>query len=373
MSTALPLIDAVAAEATHCSYCAKLCRFTCPVAEATGRESVTPWGINREIAAAATRGTVTAQTATAVYGCTGCRACGSACLPGLDLPTHVRAARAEVVAAGLAPHGVTEAAGAPRVASDALRAGATAGADLVVFPGCASDDGDALAAILTKAGLAWDVPAEAVCCGARAADVGLAGESATRAEHARAQLAAAQRIVVMDPHCGRQLALSLAGADPGPASGPESGPASGPEPGTESGALDPRVVQLPTFLAEVVAGLPFTSGSAVVWHDPCWLGRGMASYEDARAVVRATSGTDAHEPEFTRDRARCSGGGMGFDLINPDDAAKIRDTRADELRAAGADTLPVVTACPNAAQRLRDAGLDAHDLAGWVASRLDER
>lgn len=342
--TALPLLDeSIAAAAEHCSYCPKLCRFACPVANETGRESVTPWGIDREITAAVHRGTVTAQTADAVYACTGCRACGSACLPGLDLPAHVRAARAAVVEAGIAPDGAAEAVGRERAADAALLTGATPGAELVVFPGCASDDGAALAALLTAAGVAWDVSHDAVCCGARSVDVGFAALGAEQAGRAKVALPAGGRLVVMDPHCARQLAIDLGEA---------------------------RVVTLPTLLAELAPALPLRGGDPVVWHDPCWLGRGMGEYDAARAVVRAATGHEAVEPEFTRDRTRCTGGGMGFAQVFPATADALRDTRVGDLRAVGADALPVVTACPNAAARLRAGGLDAHDLAGWLAGRL---
>ena len=348
--TALPLLADVAAAAEHCSYCAKLCRFMCPVAEETGRESVTPWGIDREITAAAKTGVVTAATASAVYACTGCRACGASCLPGLDLPTHVRAARAAVVEAGVAPDGVDAACGQATAVTGPLLDGATAGAELVVFPGCDSRDQSALAAVLLAAGVAWDVPREPVCCGARSVDVGHAELGGDQAAHAGSTLAGATRIVAMDPHCARRLAVDLA----------------------KDVGWD-RVVTLPRFLADLLPRLPLRADVApVVWHDPCWLGRGMREYDESRAVVRAASGTDAVEPEHTGDRTRCTGGGMGFDAVFPETGQALRERRAADLRAAGGADWPVVTACPTAAARLSQAGLDAHDLAGWLASRLED-
>ena len=385
--TALPILDDVAAAAEHCSYCAKLCRFMCPVAEETGRESVTPWGIDREITAAAKRGSVNRATADAVYACTGCRACGASCLPGLDLPTHVRAARAAVVDAGLAPDGADAACGVPTPVTGPLLDGATPGAELLIFPGCDSRDQTALAAVLLAAGVAWDVPREPVCCGARSVDVGFAELGRDQAAHATSALAGAGRIVAMDPHCARRLAVDLA-QDVAKDVAQDVAKDVGLE----------RVVTLPRFLAELAPSLPLRADVApVVWHDPCWLGRGMREYDEAREVVRAASGADAVEPEHTGDRTRCTGGGMGFDQVFPETGRALREARAAGLRAAGAafaappgsstvddrggisrasSTVehpggpPVVTACPTAAARLADAGLDAHDLAGWLASRL---
>lgn len=334
----------VADAARHCSYCPKLCRYACPVATETGMESVTPWGIDREITAAVAHG-VTPATAAAVYACTGCRACGSVCLPGLDLPTHVRAARAAVVAAGLAPAGLDEEAGRLVAPDAALAAGATPGAPLVLYPGCRSEDGPALVGLFAAARLPYDVVGEASCCGARDADVGHADRAEERAERIAVALGAARTVVVADPHCARWLGIDRE---------------------------DARVVTLTRFLAEEV--LPrvrvAAAGSRAVWHDPCWLGRGLGEYDAPRAAL-AAAGTSVVEPAATRDRARCTGGGMGFAAAYPDVADALRDERADELRAAGG--LPVVTACPTAAARLRAAGLDAYDIAGWLASRLDDR
>ena len=334
----LPLLSDVAAAAEHCSYCPKMCRFACPVAEATGKESVTPWGIDRVITAMAHGHDLTAEEQQPIWACTGCRQCRTACVPDLDLPTHVRASRAMAPE----PAGMDAAAGTPVPAGQSLADGATAGAGTVIYPGCRSEDSDALAAVLAAAEIAYRVVDGDTCCGARDADLGRQKDAAERADALRSQLDAAERVVVADPHCARWLGIDHD---------------------------DARVVTATAFLAGVVSTLPLRGDIApVTWHDPCWLGRGLTEYDDARAVVRAASGADPAEPEHTRDRAWCTGGGMGYPQADPDGAAEILRRRTDELRATGAAV--TVTACPTAAQRLRSAGLDAHDLPGYLASRL---
>lgn len=340
--TRLPVLDGVAAAAAHCAHCPKLCRYACPVATVTGRESATPWGIDRAIDAAARSGDVTAATAAAVYACTGCRGCGSACLPGLDLPTQVRAGRAAVVAAGLAPDGAAAAAGMAAAPAAALVAGATPGATTVVYAGCRADDGAALATLLVAANLAYDVVRAATCCGARSADVGLADLAADQHVTVAAALAAAKTVVVSDPHCARWLGL-----DQG----------------------DDRVAPLATYVAERLPRLRFAGPpEPVSWHDPCWLGRGLGVYDAPRALLAAAAGAPVVEPAHTRDHATCTGGGMGLPDTDPDAAEAILADRAAELAASGVRT--VVTGCPTAAARLRAAGLAAHDLADYLAGRL---
>lgn len=339
----LPTIADVRASAELCSYNAKLCRYACPVASATGKESVTPWGINRAITAADQVGDVSDATAAAVYGCTGCRACARLCLHGLDLPTNVRAARAAVVAAGLQPAGVAEAAGRPRAPADELAAGATAGASTVVYPGCRSTDGAALAAVLAAADEPYDVVAAATCCGARSVDVGYAGQGTREAADLRDRLAQAERIVVADPHCARWLRVDHA---------------------------DERVVTLPQVLADLVDRLGLDPvDEPVAWHDPCWLGRGAGIYDEPRAVL-AAAGARLVEPTRTREHATCTGGGMGYAAVDPAGGEAVLAGRVGELQEALAGAGTVVTACPTAVSRLRSAGLDAHDLAGWLAGRL---
>ena len=336
--TRLPLLPDVAAAAEHCSYCPKMCRFACPVAEATGKESVTPWGIDRVITAMAQGQELSAEEQQPVWACTGCRQCRTACVPDLDLPTHVRAARATAPE----PPGMDAAAGRETAPARGLLDGATADATTVVYAGCRSEDGDALAAVLQAAGIEYGVVEPASCCGARDADIGRQADAAHRADALRSKLETAQRVVVADPHCARWLGVDHD---------------------------DARVVTATAFLAEVVGSLPLREDLApVAWHDPCWLGRGMTEYDDARTVVRAASGADAMEPEHTRERAWCTGGGMGYPEADPAGAAEVLRRRAEELRAIGAPV--TVTACPTAAQRLRAAGLNAYDLPAYLASRL---
>ena len=341
--TGLPLLGDVGPAAEHCSYCPKMCRFACPVAEATGLESVTPWGIDRVIAAMARGEDLTAQEQMPVWACTGCRQCGGACVPGLDLPTHVRAARQHALAHGAAPAGIEREGGQERAVTNALRAAATPGATTLIYPGCRSTDDDALAAVLAAAQISYDVVAAPSCCGARDADIGMAARARHRADTLELQLTDAETVIVADPHCARWLRFDRG---------------------------DDRVVTLPAFLTQLVGGLPLQRDiRQVAWHDPCWMGRGMTEYDDARTVVTAAAGAAPAEPEHTRDRSWCTGGGMGYPVADPAGAQEILRRRSDELRATGAAV--TVTACPTAAARLRAAGLDAFDLAAYVADRLE--
>lgn len=338
--TRLPVLGDVADDAEHCSYCPKMCRFACPVAEVTGKESVTPWGIDRVISAMARGEQLSAEEQAPIWACTGCRQCAVPCLPGVDLPTNVRAARA---AATSTPDGVEAAAGASFEPGGAVAAGATAGAATVIYTGCRYDDDDALARLLAAAGVTYDVVREGTCCGARDADIGATATADTRATDLLARLRGAERVVVTDPHCARWLAVDCEHA---------------------------TVQTVTSFLAGRIDDLPLrTDPAPVAWHDPCWLGRGMGEYDAARTIVAAASAAAVAEPEHTRDRSWCTGGGMGYAEADPAGAAEIQRRRVAELRATGAAA--TVTACPTAAARLRAGGLAAFDLPAYLVSRLE--
>lgn len=338
----LPQVGDVRADAAHCTYCPKMCRFACPVAAATGHEAHHPWGIDRAVVALAD-GRADASIADAVYACTGCRRCGSACLPGLDLPTHVRAARAELVARGVAPHVAVPDA---RPALGALAAGATGTGSLLVWPGCAgsAEADDALAAVLAAAGRSWRLPRQAVCCGARAADVGHAADAEGRLAAAGEELAGAERVVVADPHCARRLRVD---------------------------AGDDRVITLPELLGELADELPLEpTGERAVWHDPCWLARGLGITEAPRRVLAAVTGTPPLEAWPHPDRTGCSGAGMGLPATHPDAAEAMADGCRADLAATRADV--VVTGCADAGATLAVGPLAERqvDLARFVADRL---
>ena len=103
----LRILEAQRPQLDSCAYCPKLCRFTCPVSEATGREAFTPWGKMSTAFLVATRARPPdAALATAAYACSGCGSCGAFCRNHVVVPEALAGARAVVVESGLAPPGI---------------------------------------------------------------------------------------------------------------------------------------------------------------------------------------------------------------------------------------------------------------------------
>jgi len=78
----------------YCTYCPKMCRFSCPVSEAAKSETYTPWG-KMEIAGWLLDKTVpiSQEMALAAYQCTNCLHCQVYCEHGNDVPSALGEAR----------------------------------------------------------------------------------------------------------------------------------------------------------------------------------------------------------------------------------------------------------------------------------------
>lgn len=78
-----------------CTYCPKLCRFSCPAAEAENRETVTPWALMRLLEYVRTGDVeMSNEVAEIFYHCIGCRRCQQWCKHDNDVPEAMWAARA---------------------------------------------------------------------------------------------------------------------------------------------------------------------------------------------------------------------------------------------------------------------------------------
>jgi Fe-S oxidoreductase len=349
-------------QAAVCSRCPKLCRPTCPVQHATGRESVAPWRISATVWRAVDTGW-DAGSAVIAASCTGCGACADACLAGIVLPVESRAARAAARAAGVALPGADDLAdriartGSPLpdpAVADALAAASDPTATTALWLGCAVVDHDQpVAGAAMKIAAASGVPVRCVaaeaCCGAAAADRGLAGEARQLATRAAETLADQDEVVLLSPGCARMVR----------------------EEWPRLGLRTPAVTTAPEWADALLAGgrLPVRPRTeTVAWHDPCTLVRGLGVAEPQRRVLAAL-GVVVREPRTTGRDTRCTGGGAAYPVVDPVGAAAVAAARAAELASLGA---PVATACPEAARALRSAGTDVRDILELVADRLTD-
>jgi Fe-S oxidoreductase len=117
-------------------------------------------------------------------------------------------------------------------------------------------------------------------------------------------------------------------------------------------------------------------GKVYTYHDPCYLGRHNAVYEDPRMVLDAVGNLKRVDMQRCRDRSFCCGGGGLMLFYEPEEEERMGVLRVKMAAAAGADV--IVTACPfclaNVEDAIKVAGLEDRmgvvDLAELVAGQL---
>jgi Fe-S oxidoreductase len=352
----------------YCTYCPKLCRHSCPVADVEKRETVIPQAKmqllhhvrQREIA-------LTTEVADVFYRCTGCNRQKTYCKHGTELEEPMFQARALAVQHGVEPASLAGfderflqrrrelAAVLPatlpaedlcvRPAGSGVTAGHADGAEVLVFPGCAqlSDNPGGLRPLLTLlrrlglgkvAVLAGADP----CNGFPFLTTGRPAAFQSQAEMQAPRLAEARLIVANCPSCVHTLRVVY------------------PSRGIH---LRAPVVHTTELFARHQDRLGLQRGRAsIAYHDPCYLGRHLGVYEPPRQLVRAVG--ELREMAHHHADALCSGGGGALPLTAPATATGI----AHRCLQVGLDGLDhggqrppdvVATACPQARRMLRRA------------------
>ncbi len=345
-------------------FCPKLCRTTCPVSNASPRETLTPWGKMSTAYFAANGSVALAEPFGAPsWACTGCFGCREGCDHRNDVTGTLFAARSALSSAGIAPEP------ARRVASGFSRhaemlhartralASATqldAGGRTALLVGCAylrMGEGEARDAIrATKRLAGGPVALVDVCCGAPLLHAGARAEFEKQGERLAASVLGKDKLVVLDAGCASTIRVHLSAAGIG--------------------------MQVPVeVFVELAARERGTLGVAesfasrrVRYHDPCQLGRGLGLFDEPRAVLSRALGRAPEEFERHHEDARCSGAGGLLPVTMPDVAKAIAERRLAEHEARGGGT--VVTACASSLRMFRARRADVVDLVSVVARAL---
>lgn len=379
--SAAELLDALARPTTLCAFCPKMCRSACPVSEAEGRETVTPWAkmslVHLARTGQASLGDRGVQKA--IEGCTGCGACVEKCAHGNPVAETLFSARGVANAERVARHRTEfERTGDVKgrnhaVALEGVPKSRTA--RVAYFPGCARAAVDGAAAVrrdlraLARA-FGEDVPAcdvgptsegKAQCCGYPLYADGQLDLVEDNLVKLGELLAGHELVVTPDPGCAYMLSTvqSVLVGQRGRA---------------KDGARPfPTVVPLVEALAERADRFTDSSRGLVVrYHDPCYLARRGRTFDAPRRLLEAATGRPPLEFHKHHDEADCSGSGGLYPMSNPEGAREIARRRVTHDGAAHDPAELVVTACPSARRGFARAGLRAADvvdvLLGEVAA-----
>jgi len=350
-----------------CEFCPKMCRFSCPVSEATSREALSPWG---KVSLAALSGSAPERPAADAFaGCTGCLRCQLYCAHANDVPRVLYAARASSVRTGTAPPAFEEVARRFRVkghaeeadllavhraiaaretAPEMLPAGDTPRA--LLFAGCEAlaQGGDLVGAALAVArelGAPLEiVPETALCCGLALIEAGHPEDFAAHAARMRETVGPGPvSLVFLSPGCARAVRERWPSLPAGSA-----------------------VEHITTWLARAMATRPELAERpplpiAVAWHDPCELARGLAETTAPRALLAAAV-EEVREPVRSGSDTSCCGAAGLLPRSLPEVAAAIASLRRAEIDACGATPVTASPACARA--------LEATDLVVLLADWL---
>jgi Fe-S oxidoreductase len=188
----------------------------------------------------------------------------------------------------------------------------------------------AMARLLEYLGITFGVLPREKCTGDAARRLGndLAFEELARYNLAEMKQRGVRRLLSICPHCVRTIS----------------------EDWREFGEAPP-IEHHSEFLARHASRLPAGDGGAVVFHDPCYLGRYRRTYDAPRRVLARAA--RVVEAERSRERSFCCGAGGGLVFLGEEQGTRVGAERARQLAAAGADAVAV--ACPFCRTVFQDA------------------
>lgn len=91
----------------------------------------------------------------------------------------------------------------------------------------------------------------------------------------------------------------------------------------------------------------------LIYHDPCYLSRGVGVTEEPRRVLRAVCGNGIIEFDMNRRRSRCCGAGGAARKVYHDNAIAMARVTIEEAASKGADRL--ILSCPACYQKVNEA------------------
>lgn len=356
-------VEAVKKPVTLCAYCPKLCRFTCPVAEAERTETVTPTS-KMTLLYLASEGQAelgTPEAARTLEACTGCGACREYCAHDNPVAetlffarTQSGTPRSEQTRAAFSSSGDARSRTAQAPLSTVPT---TKEAEVAYFPGCQRlfKEPERMAGDLAVLGRAAgrEIKACALekqkhCCGYPLYAEGAFDEWEAHVTELAKALTGYGRLVTPDPGCAYVLSTLV-----------------------EERGLElelPPVTTLVEFCAEHADAF---EGAAAGWdvryHDACYLGRRRGVFAPPRALLEAATGGSAGEFSQCREDAMCSGSGGLYPVTSPEHAGAAARNVLEHDGDLG-DTI-VVTACPSARRGFEKAGAQAWDITDLLRAK----
>lgn len=362
----------------YCTYCPKMCRFSCPVAEAEHRETVTPWGLMR-LLKMVQDGSVepSAEVAETFYHCTGCRRCQTWCRHENDVPKAMWHARTLMNDLGHVPKPFQtlpqnyHATGSPypdypTLLTTDVEQAFDPSARVAFLPDAETRKHDPelilrtghLLALFNRAPVRLLTRQNAhdpdqtgstpfACCGTPLLDAGFQNEYL---QHQKLLTKTFKKLDLIITTSAALVAQNRAGT-------------------SWSDQTNTKVVHLIEFLAQNITDLTPThkfDTPNTMLHDSCYLGRQLDLYEPFRTLASALSTQSPAEFQFNRAEASCCGAAGAFHQTDPNASEQAARNILQQMQREGGSALICGSpGCKKAFQRVggKDAALDILELA----------
>jgi Fe-S oxidoreductase len=357
----------------YCTYCPKMCRFSCPTAEATNNETYTPWG-KMEAGGWLLDQTVslTEQMAAVSYQCTNCLHCQVYCEHGNDVPSALAEVRKLAVSNYVAPaaaydlderfHLYNNPYGLDLLGEirDRLPLSKKKRPEVLFFPSCHTLHYFP-ERILTYLNLfkKLQIPGVVVyqesiqCCGEPLDSLGFHQEFQEIAEVQYYSLKKYPLIVTDGPECCVSFKQKYAKLHL---------------------PLDQKVLHLLELIAPYLEAANYrTKGKAqtsVGYFDPVFLSRYLHLVEMPRKVIKEVTGFLPVELSMHGKDALSSGVEAGYDLIFPETSDKIAQRVIDEVSSR--EIFKLITACAKTEEKLRSLkpGFEIQDIFEFINEQI---
>ena len=353
-------LDDYRRETDYCTYCPKMCRFSCPVAETELREAVTPTGKQTTVHLIREKAiSLSEESVGILFKCTGCLHCTDYCGHHIDVPRSLEAARTYAYNEGKTLPLVFN------LAEKMRRVGNPLGRPLLkqlrklapkeyferasgvlLYPGAhliAENEGRGfrrLLAVLEALGVEnLALPNEELLgAGIELLDMGDREGFAAHAREVRRMIEPFHTVLVPSPENAWAMTGRYAEVGAGTAG---------------------RVQDFWGFVLQRIETLEprlKPLGTRFVYHDPCVQVRRLGSAEAPRQILEHCGVEIVEAPGHGQD-ANCCGAGGGYAEVFPEDATQMARARLEECGVAGGGTL--VSCSPRCESHLRGAGTDA--------------
>jgi Fe-S oxidoreductase len=341
-----------------CTYCPKLCRFSCPVSETTVKETLTPWGkmssLRRTEISTADASSSAKNTP---FACTGCGRCQEYCKHHVDVSASLFPGRKHALESGDAPTPINDlvASFAERERALTERTQSWRKTGLSAFhPGCSVlkhpallDDAQAVLEALAPGEFAIAAQGNVPCCGYPLYAAGAIDKFRSYAQTVARRFARG-RLLVADPECAYTFQELY----------PKYG-----------ARLESVVETLPNFVEGRLPKQPKKAQAPVQYHDACYLGRRLGVYDAPRKVLTWATGSAPEEFAQNKKDAPCSGGGGLLPASSEAMSDAITAQAISLAKEHGEHT--IVSACANATERFQKNNANAEHWLSVVRKALD--